>query len=182
MLATRAPDAMAVQKYDIRCPESEGGGFEERYWSPVNTPVLASDGTVKNIIHRVQDVTEFVRLKGQSSALGETSEELRTRAGVMEVEIIRRAQELQKANASLRTLQGELEERVEARTAALRASEGRFAKLASSGVFGIVVFESDQKILEVNDAFASLIGYTRDELLAMRPDVLSRPEEGGTPS
>ena len=33
------PDAMAVQKYDIRRPEAEGGGFEERFWSPVNSPV-----------------------------------------------------------------------------------------------------------------------------------------------
>ncbi len=30
-------DAMAVQKYDIRRPESEGGGFEERFWSPINS-------------------------------------------------------------------------------------------------------------------------------------------------
>jgi hypothetical protein len=35
----RAADAMAVQKYDIRRPQAEGGGFEERYWSPVNNPV-----------------------------------------------------------------------------------------------------------------------------------------------
>jgi hypothetical protein len=27
---TKAADAMAVQKYDIRRPEAEGGGFEER--------------------------------------------------------------------------------------------------------------------------------------------------------
>lgn len=31
---------MAVQKYDIRRSESDGGGFEERHWSPVNSPVL----------------------------------------------------------------------------------------------------------------------------------------------
>src|ERR1700745_4295332 len=34
VLEHRAPDAMAVQKYDIRRPEAQGGGFEERYWSP----------------------------------------------------------------------------------------------------------------------------------------------------
>jgi hypothetical protein len=54
---------MAVQKYDIRRPEAEGGGFEERYWNPVNSPVLGSDGEIAYIIHRVEDVTEFVRLK-----------------------------------------------------------------------------------------------------------------------
>src|SRR5207247_4693349 len=36
-------DSMAVQKYDIRRPESEGGGFEERYWSLVNSPVFGAD-------------------------------------------------------------------------------------------------------------------------------------------
>src|SRR5688500_11056629 len=36
----RVPDPMAVQKYDIRRPAAEGGGFEERYWSPVNSPVF----------------------------------------------------------------------------------------------------------------------------------------------
>ena len=40
----RQPDAMAVQKYDIRKPDDEGGGYEERFWSPLNTPVLDADG------------------------------------------------------------------------------------------------------------------------------------------
>ena len=40
VLDAKRPDRMTIQKYDIRRPESEGGGFEERYWSPINTPVL----------------------------------------------------------------------------------------------------------------------------------------------
>lgn len=59
----RAPDTMAVQKYDVRRSEEEGGGFEERFWSPVNTPVLGEDRQVINVIHRVEDVTEFIRLE-----------------------------------------------------------------------------------------------------------------------
>ena len=39
VLHTKSTDTMAVQKYDIRKPESEGGGFEEKFWSPVNSPV-----------------------------------------------------------------------------------------------------------------------------------------------
>ena len=38
VLKFRRPDAMALQKYDIRRPDSEGGGFEERYWSPPEQP------------------------------------------------------------------------------------------------------------------------------------------------
>lgn len=61
VLENRARDTMAIQKYDIRRPESEGGGFEERHWSPSNSPVLGDDGQVKYIIHYVEDVTESVR-------------------------------------------------------------------------------------------------------------------------
>src|SRR5438094_2933979 len=63
VLRHRAPDTMAVQQYDIRRPETEGGGFEERYWSPVNCPVFDRAGELAYIIHRVEDVTDFVRLK-----------------------------------------------------------------------------------------------------------------------
>jgi PAS domain S-box-containing protein len=58
VLQFRRPDAMAVQKYDIPRPVSDGGGFEERYWSPLNSPVLDKNGEVSWIIHRVEDVTE----------------------------------------------------------------------------------------------------------------------------
>jgi PAS domain S-box-containing protein len=68
VLQTRAPDAMPVQKYDIRRPEAEGGGFEERYWSPVNSPVLGPAGEVAYIVHTVEDVTEFVRLQQTEAA------------------------------------------------------------------------------------------------------------------
>jgi len=62
VLQGKVPDTMAVQKYDIRKPQSEGGTFEERYSSPVNTPVLGPDQEVTYIVHCVEDVTDFVRL------------------------------------------------------------------------------------------------------------------------
>ena len=54
VLATRAPDAMAVQRYDIALP-SPNGAFEERYWVPVNTPLMSEQGDVEYIIHCVED-------------------------------------------------------------------------------------------------------------------------------
>jgi len=86
---------MAVQKYDIRRPEAEGGGFEIRYWSPLNTPVLRADGDLAYIIHRVEDVTEFVRLQ-------ERGTEQQQRNARMEAEILQRSKELQAANRQLR--------------------------------------------------------------------------------
>ncbi len=55
------PDTMAIQQYDIRQPLDQGGGFEVRYWSPLNSPVLGADGELRYIIHKVEDVTEKVR-------------------------------------------------------------------------------------------------------------------------
>jgi signal transduction histidine kinase/ActR/RegA family two-component response regulator len=128
VLELRRPDAMAVQKYDIRRPESEGGGFEERHWSPVNSPVLGSRGEITYIIHRVEDVTEFLRLKQQGSEQHRLAEELRTRAGRMEHEIYLRAQEIQEANRQLRDLQMELEQRVSTRTADLERANAELQR------------------------------------------------------
>lgn len=66
VLRGKRTDTMGVQKYDIRRPESAGGGFEERYWRPVNSPVLGEDLRVRFIIHRAEDVSELVRLKRRS--------------------------------------------------------------------------------------------------------------------
>jgi hypothetical protein len=108
VLRLRAADAMAVQKYDIRRPEAEGSGFEERYWSPVNSPVLGPGGEVAYVIHRVEDVTEFVRLKQRDIEQEKLTQELRSRGEQMEGEIFLRAQEIQEANRKLREANEEL--------------------------------------------------------------------------
>src|SRR5688572_3629878 len=86
VLAQGVSDAMPVQKYDIRRPENEGGEFEERYWSPVNSPVLGANREIAYIIHRVEDVTEFIRLKKQGNEQREQGEALRMRTEQMEAE------------------------------------------------------------------------------------------------
>lgn len=57
-LDTGKPDSMWVQRYDIPSA-ARPGAFEERYWSPANTPILDADGHRLGILHTVEDVTEF---------------------------------------------------------------------------------------------------------------------------
>ena len=106
VVAQRVPDTMAVQKYDIPRP---GGGFEERYWSPLNSPVFDDDGGLLYIIHRVEDVTDLVRLEKQGAEQSRLMDALRTRTGEMELEIYRRAQELQESNRRLRDVADKLD-------------------------------------------------------------------------
>ena len=96
------PDTMAVQKYDVRTPAEKGGGFEERYWSPVNSPVLDQHGQPRYIIHRVEDVTEYVLLRERAAEQQAAAGELREERAKMEAEILSRSVELQEANERLR--------------------------------------------------------------------------------
>jgi PAS domain S-box-containing protein len=109
VLTNKVADTMAVQKYDIRRPASEGGGFEERYWSPINSPVLDDSGEVAFIIHRVEDVTEYIRSRELNKAQDRRAEALESRAHEMEAELFRRAQELQRSNAQLERRTRQLE-------------------------------------------------------------------------
>lgn len=154
VLATRKPDAMAVQKYDIRRPEEEGGEFEERYWSPVNSPVLTAGSEIAYIIHRVEDVTDFVRLKQQGIEQTRRTEALQSRAERMEGEIFLRAQQLQEANAQLREVNAQIAQR--------DAERERIIERTSDA---IVVVDFEGTVRFANSAAEALFGREREELL-----------------
>lgn len=90
--STGERDAMALQRYDVEDPEHPGQ-WEERYWSPVNTPVFGDDGHVALVVHRVEEVTELLRARGGPD---------QGRARVLEAELYGRARELQELNERLR--------------------------------------------------------------------------------
>ena len=93
----------------FRRPPEEGGGFEERWWSTVNSPVFGPSGDSTYIVHRAEDVTEFVRLKQARAEQQELTKELQLRAEKMESEIFLRGEQLQHANESLRHVNEELQ-------------------------------------------------------------------------
>lgn len=101
-------DQMAVQRYPIPRPVEAGGGFEERYWNAVNTPVLGPSGELAFIIHRVEDVTELM-LSGKISCDGQRSKGLAgEQSNQAALDIILRSQELRLANTRLKEQQANL--------------------------------------------------------------------------
>jgi PAS domain S-box-containing protein len=99
---TRCADAMNVQRYPIQLAASRGGNWEERYWSPMNSPVFSATGELIFIVHRVEDVTPFVLAKQGEAKWDEAMQILENRAAHMEAEIVRRTEELSRANEQLR--------------------------------------------------------------------------------
>jgi formate hydrogenlyase transcriptional activator len=164
VLQGKIPDTMAVQKYDIRKPDSEGGGFEERYWSPVNAPVLDPDGQVTYIIHRVEDVTEFVRRRQKDA---QQTEELRERTVEMESEIFLRAKEVQEANR-----------RLEAANRELTQSEVRFRSLVA-GVkdYAIFMLDPEGRVATWNEGAERIKGYRSDEIIGKYLSLFYTPED-----
>jgi PAS domain S-box-containing protein len=65
VLGTRAPDVMAVQRYDVVRAD---GVTEERHWRPTNSPIFETNGRLSRLTHHVQDVTSLVLLTRATEA------------------------------------------------------------------------------------------------------------------
>lgn len=117
VIKNKKQHTMAVQKYDIQRPD---GIFEVRYWSPLNIPVLNSENEIEYIIHRVEDVTEFVLIKNEQENNKNITLGLQKKVSDMEVEIIKRSREIQELNF-------ELEKKVKERTETLLKREATLA-------------------------------------------------------
>jgi serine phosphatase RsbU (regulator of sigma subunit) len=92
-------DKMALLKYDIPVL-GRPGVFEERWWSPINSPVLAADGSVRWIIHRSEDVTAFV--EAHRAQFLTTDQDERDRMPALQAELYARAVESQRHVEELR--------------------------------------------------------------------------------
>jgi PAS domain S-box-containing protein len=103
VLSSATTDTMAISKHDVRRPD---GVFEERFWSPVNSPMFGPDREIKYVIHRVEEVTDFVRQKSRTAA---GTAEMTNRMQQMEAEVFQSSQRLQLAYLELEATNKELE-------------------------------------------------------------------------
>lgn len=174
VMQTHAPDTMPIQKYDIRRPEAEGGGFEVRYWSPVNSPLLDQHGLLVHLIHCVTDVTDFVRVRDEGLRQEASAVGLRLKNEQMHIEIFQRAREIAEANHQLHRLNDDLEianQDLESFTysvshdlrAPLRAIDG-FAGMLMDRASGRLDSE-DLRLLGIMRQSSSNMGQLMDDLL-----------------
>lgn len=65
VISTGAIDRMPFQRYHIRRPD---GSWEERFWSRTNVPVRGDGGSVRFVLHRIEDITDVMRLDRRASS------------------------------------------------------------------------------------------------------------------
>ncbi|WP_408095882.1 ATP-binding protein [Peredibacter sp. HCB2-198] len=133
VLETGTTHTMAIQRYDVT---NEQGVFEERYWNPINYPILDEEGNILYLVNQSEDVTELILTK-------QVNEKLER----METEVYIRAREIQEVNEKL------------------RSAEAKYRGLFESAQDAIVVLDKWGKIKFVNQQTIHQFGYTAEELI-----------------
>ena len=138
VIATGQPDTMALLRFDIPRPESDGGGFEKRFWSLIHSPVVDEDGEVAFIVQHALDVTELERLREEAAAPpgGQPSGLKPAHAGIFD-----RANSVHRANLDL------------------KAESERLRLLFQNAPGSICALSGPDHVFEfANDAYLRLIG------------------------
>lgn len=153
VLRSGKPDVMALLRFDIPKPESEGGGFEERYWSIVHAPVLDDAGDVALVLQHPIDVTELQRPRGAVHDGGDAS----LPGLAPEISgIVGRAQAVHEANQFL------------------AAESERLRELFQKAPGFMVLFRGPEHVIEiVNDKYCEIVG--RSDLVG-KPLCEAQPE------
>jgi PAS domain S-box-containing protein len=137
---------------------------EKRLICWTTTALHNDDGTVSYMVGTGIDITERKAAE----------QEIRTLNEDLERRVRERTSQLEATNHEL---QNEISERRKAEDA-LRESEARFRRLAESNMIGVHFADLDGNIIDANDAFLDLVGYSRYDLISgsLQWDTLT-PEE-----
>lgn len=161
VIRNATPDTMAIQKHDVRGPD---GVFVERYWSRMNAPMFGADHQIKYIVHRMEEVTEFVRQRSRGAS---DTAEFRIRLEQMEAEVFQSSQKVQAANQQLEAANKELEAFSYSVShdlrSPLRAING-FARMLTED-HGDKLDAEGRRVLDVVRSEALRMGQLIDELL-----------------
>lgn len=159
--ALKTTDIMGVQCYPIRLAD---GTVEDRFWSPVNSPVLNDAGYVEFIMHRVEDVTGLVHESAGSEApeTGDKSDPIELK------DLVLRSQELRGILSRLQ------EHEARMRTAERMLNLGTWEFNPATGqlnwsrqVFDIYDLPSDQPAPDFEEYFARVHPDDRDSSRAI---------------
>jgi PAS domain S-box-containing protein len=141
-------DMMGVQCHPIIDPET--GIHEERFWTPINSPVLGADGELLLIIHRTEDITAYVRRAGLPDKSALLSGEL---------QLLLQAEAIKRENATL------------------FSSQERLRAIFRDASLGIAATDLEGRFTDANSAYCRMLGYTLPELTQLNVLDLTHPDD-----
>jgi PAS domain S-box-containing protein len=171
ILQHRRPDMMSIQRYDVRLPDSAGGGFEERYWSQFNSPVLNKDGEILWIIHRIEVHTEGAKSQVLEMVPNSRQEQLSTTTQRLRSDrtLIPRSEEYAKLERKLVVSSIELQTEILERkkTEEILKKENVFHSLMMENIPVMVCVKdaAELRFVLINRAGEELMGIDRSELI-----------------
>lgn len=129
------------------------------YWLSGMIKAITAAASVPTAVLLVKLVPKAIALPTPKQ-FSKVHQELRAAHEVLESRVRERTEELTRKNEDLSR---EMAERQRAE-AALRSSERRFSRLADAGIIGIVTGDFQGNLLDANETFLQMVGYTRAEL------------------
>jgi len=88
-----------------------------------------------------------------------------------------RLKERKDVEKTISLLNEELERKIQIRTAQYRESEVRFRTAFESTVHGMIIVSLIQEMLQVNNAFAAMLGYNEDELVGVNVGSITHQDD-----
>jgi len=165
VLKNKKPHVIPMLRMEIK---NLAGVLEEKYWNPINKPILTKDNQVQFIVHIVKDLTEFVKLEKIYVSEENISNTLPDLIHSLESTILKRQKKSKSINEKLH--QKIIEQNIELENLTKDISDYKLALDASD----IVAITDEKGIIQyANDNFCTISKYSKKELIGQNHHIIN---------
>jgi len=165
VLKNKKPHLMPMLRMEIK---NLAGVVEEKYWNPINKPILTKDNKVQYIIHIVKELTEFVKLEKIYVSEENISNTLPDLIHSLESTLLNRQKKSKSINEKLH--QKIIKQNIELENLTKDISDYKLALDASD----IVAITDEKGIIQyANDNFCTISKYSKNELIGQNHHIIN---------
>ena len=165
VLKNKKPHVIPMLRMEIK---NLAGVLEEKYWNPINKPILTKDNQVQYIVHIVKDLTEFVKLEKIYVSEENISNTLPDLIHSLESTLLNRQKKSKSINEKLH--QKIIKQNIELENLTKDISDYKLALDASD----IVAITDEKGIIQyANDNFCTISKYSKNELIGQNHHIIN---------
>ena len=165
VLKNKKPHVIPMLRIEIK---NLAGVLEEKYWNPINKPILTKDNQVQYIVHIVKDLTEFVKLEKIYVSEENISNTLPDLIHSLESTLLNRQKKSKSINEKLH--QRIIKQNIELENLTKDISDYKLALDASD----IVAITDEKGIIQyANDNFCTISKYSKNELIGQNHHIIN---------